>query len=338
MSLVVMEATFLTLLSPDVIPLGFLAGCFLSFPLGVLCGACAMMLWHGRQVRLSEKRISQARGPGAVAPPAPPSAGPASLAPQGTPDRVQSALRAPRSAVELRPPRGCCVFVSPLGVRWHTSETCEGLQRARRKFDPSPCAGIVPSAACEEGASGNPPVHDRMNAACTSWWVGGGAGGGMGGRAAGEEGAHGWGQAGTWEFQSLFGPSLRVQSKSTATDDSGSMRDLSGFDGRAQYLLWRETVRGQEAKVLARNPFGTYRLTSSQLGRRDGIDTWERLFHARVMTAAEHDGRRRYPGILPVVSSDFWEFELRCDFIGCNLAQGAHLRMQNEKLRNLQWP
>lgn len=115
------------------------------------------------------------------------------------------------------------------------------------------------------------------------------------------------------------------------------MRDLTGFDGRAAYERWREEIRGREYGVLSRFWMGTVPLTMMDPAKRHLHGNLGALYWERTRTMSEWQALRQYPGVVPSTPTGFWEFELKCAFLGCSHLQACVVQAYN-KTRGLDWP
>ena len=115
------------------------------------------------------------------------------------------------------------------------------------------------------------------------------------------------------------------------------MKDLTGEEGRAAYQRWREEIRGKEFGVLWFFKLGTVPLTLSDPSKAHLWGNLPALFWERTRTWGEWNAFRRFPGQMPSIPKDFWEFELKCAFLGTTHEQAFVVQRYN-KTRGLDWP
>ena len=113
------------------------------------------------------------------------------------------------------------------------------------------------------------------------------------------------------------------------------MFDLSSPEAAAVYADWRIGLSEENVLMhLKRNSLGSY--PKNLDGIRNPKDLTA-LFWRRNVTLFETAARKEHPTEVPCDPLAFWEFELRCYFIGVDMHVGTNLRVYN-KARHVHWP
>ena len=114
-----------------------------------------------------------------------------------------------------------------------------------------------------------------------------------------------------------------------------AMLDLFGASAQAVYEEWRLGLSDADvAEALKRNALGSYPTDLSKIKNPGNLTE---VFWRRNVTLFEVAARKQFPREVPTDPLAFWEFELRCHFLGVDLHVGTQLRVRNKSF-GMAWP